>query len=167
MNYSKKEYFYRFIWNISGQFLLDFSPRYSYKTRRFILMFFGAKIGKNTRVSRGVKVFYPPNLEIGESCGIGSNVNLYNLDFIKIGIKTTISQDCYLAGGTHNYKDNMELVKAPIIIGDNCWLAAGVFVHPNVEIGPKSVVSARSVVVKSIAGFGIYSGFPCKKLSDD
>jgi len=139
-------------------------PRYSYKTRRFILILFGANIGKQTRVSRGVNVFYPSNLEIGESCGIGQNVNLYNLDYIKIGKRSTISQDCYLAGGTHNYRDNMQLIKAPIIIGDDCWLAAGVFVHPNVEIGPRSVVSARSVVIKSIAGDGVYSGFPCKKI---
>lgn len=167
MNYSKKEYLIRFLWNISGQVFINILPRYSYKTRRYILIFFGASIGKGTRISKGVKVFYPPNIYIGESCGIGKNVELYNLDIIKIESRSTISQDCYLAGGTHDYRNDMRLIKAPIKIDNDCWLAAGVFVHPFVNIGPFSIISSRSVVSKSIKGYGVYSGFPCKRVSCD
>lgn len=167
MNYTKKEYIIRLIWNVTGQLLFHVLPRFSYSTRRYILLLFGASIGKRTRVSKGVKVFYPPKLFIGEDCGIGSNVSLYNLDIIKIDSSCTISQDCYLAGGSHDYRDNMKLIKAPIFIGRNSWLAAGVFVHPNVKIGQFSVICARSVVQKSISGYGLYCGFPCIKIRDD
>jgi len=39
---------------------------------------------------------------------------------------------------------------APIVLGDNVWLAAGAIVCPGVTIGANSVIGAGSVVIDDI-----------------
>jgi len=56
----------------------------------------------------------------------------------------------------------MPLVKRPIVIGENAWLAADVFVGPGVTVGELSVVGARSVVVRDLPARMICVGNPCK-----
>jgi putative colanic acid biosynthesis acetyltransferase WcaF len=60
----------------------------------------------------------------------------------------------------------MDLLVAPIQIKDHCWNAAEVFVHPGVVINDGCVVGARSVVNRLLAEWGVYSGFPVKRIRD-
>jgi putative colanic acid biosynthesis acetyltransferase WcaF len=60
----------------------------------------------------------------------------------------------------------MPLVTAPIVIGDNAWLAADVFVGPGVTIGELSVVGARSVVVRDLPAHAVCVGQPCRPIRD-
>ena len=65
----------------------------------------------------------------------------------------------------------MPLSLSPIVIGERVWLASGVFVAPGVEVGNGCVVSARSVVFKSLPEFSIAQGNPAlvlkKRLLED
>jgi maltose O-acetyltransferase len=49
---------------------------------------------------------------------------------------------------------------APIVIGDDVWLAHGVIVEPGVTIGAGSVVSAGSVVRRDIPPRSLAAGNP-------
>ncbi len=51
---------------------------------------------------------------------------------------------------------------APVHIGKNCWLGAGVVVLPGVRIGDNSVIGAGSVVTKDIPANVVAVGNPCK-----
>ena len=51
---------------------------------------------------------------------------------------------------------------APIHIGRNCWLEAGVIVLPGITIGDNSVIGAGSVVTKDIPANVVAYGNPCK-----
>ena len=55
---------------------------------------------------------------------------------------------------------------APIVIGENVWLAADVFVGPGVTIGELAVVGARSVVVRDLPARKICVGNPCRAAKD-
>ncbi|MGH7453936.1 MAG: acyltransferase, partial [bacterium] len=53
---------------------------------------------------------------------------------------------------------------AGVTIGDYVWMAAGVFVHPGVEVGNNVFVNSRSVVTHDIAAGEIVEGFPAKSV---
>lgn len=55
-----------------------------------------------------------------------------------------------------------ELRQGSVIIGDYCWIGAGVFIREGVTIGENAVVGANSVVVRDIPGYSIYGGVPAK-----
>ena len=51
---------------------------------------------------------------------------------------------------------------APITVGDNVWLAAGVIVCPGVTIGENSVIGAGSVVTRDVPEHVLAVGNPCR-----
>lgn len=53
---------------------------------------------------------------------------------------------------------------APVHIGKNCWLGAGVVVLPGVSIGDNTVIGAGSIVTKDIPANVVAVGNPCKVL---
>jgi len=53
--------------------------------------------------------------------------------------------------------------RAPVVIGDDCWLGAGVFIMPGVELPEGCVVSAHSVVAcKKYPPYAILAGHPAR-----
>jgi acetyltransferase-like isoleucine patch superfamily enzyme len=62
------------------------------------------------------------------SC-VGDYVELYNLDANKIGRHSVVSQRSYLCTGSHHYQNIAFPYKtAPIVIGDQVWIASDVFI---------------------------------------
>ena len=55
---------------------------------------------------------------------------------------------------------------APVHIGKNCWLGAGVIVVPGVTIGNNVVIGAGSVVTKDVPDNVVAVGNPCKVLRE-
>jgi len=53
---------------------------------------------------------------------------------------------------------------APIIIEDDCWIAANCIILSGVRIGKGSVIAAGSVVTKDVAPYSVMGGNPAKKL---
>jgi hypothetical protein len=49
-----------------------------------------------------------------------------------------------------------------VSLGDRVWCAAGVFIHPGVEIGDHTFVNSRSVVTQSIPGGSVVEGNPAR-----
>ena len=56
----------------------------------------------------------------------------------------------------------IHLVTAPIIIEDQAWIAADVFIGPGVTIGQGAVIGARSAVFKDVEPWTIVGGNPAK-----
>ncbi len=55
---------------------------------------------------------------------------------------------------------------APVHIGKNCWIGAGVLIMPGIMIGDNVVVGAGSIVTKDIPSNVIAVGNPCKVLRE-
>jgi maltose O-acetyltransferase len=49
---------------------------------------------------------------------------------------------------------------APVVVGDGCWIGAGVIVQPGVTIGDGCIVATGSVVVRNCEPNTLYAGVP-------
>jgi putative colanic acid biosynthesis acetyltransferase WcaF len=128
-----------------------------------LLRAFGATIGARVRVAPTARIFAPWNLEVGTGTSIGDGAIIYNLGRVRLGVDVTISQRAHLCAGTHDYRQpQMPLLKQPITVGDDVWVAAEAFVGPNVTLGDRVVVGARAVVVKDLPPESVVVGNPAR-----
>ena len=135
-----------------GQPLFRFSFRTWYVYRATILRLFGANIGKRTFIRPSARIEVPWNLTVGDDAAIGDYAIIYSLAPIYIGARATISQYAHLCAGTHDYSDpDLKLIRKPITIGHECWIATDAFVGPGVSVGEYSVIGARSSVYKNLS----------------
>ncbi|WP_237719152.1 putative colanic acid biosynthesis acetyltransferase [Pseudomonas psychrophila] len=157
----------RQLWNWVYLFFFKISPRPFHIWRATILKLFGAKLGKGVHVYPGAKIWAPWNLEVGDHVGIADGVTIYNMDLIRIGSYSVISQGAHLCGGSHDYNSsNFQLYAKPIVLGEHVWICAEAFVSLGVSIPDGVVIGARSLVIKSIADpWTVYAGHPAKQIS--
>lgn len=155
------------LWWIVQAIFFKTSPQFLYGWRRFLLLLFGAKIGKKVIIRPSVTITYPWKVKIGDYSWIGDNVELYSLGEIEIGNNVVISQKSYLCAASHDYtKDNFPIFSQKITIEDECWLATDVYVAPGVTVGKGTVVGARSSVFKNLPSGKVCVGSPAKVIKD-
>ena len=124
--------------------------------RKFILVLFGASVGKNVLLRHGVQVHYPWNLEIGEDCWIGEGVWFINHEKIRIGSNVCISQRALICSSGHDFHSaSLDYLHKPIEIKNGAWICLDAKVLPGVTIGECSVVSAGEVVRKSLPNYSM------------
>lgn len=150
-------------WMIVQASLFRTSFHNMYAWRNLLLRLFGASIGRAVRVRPTARIEIPWNVKLDDGVVIGDFVTLYSLGAIEIGANTVVSQHAYLCAGSHDYtKRSFDLLKPPIHVGVDAWIAADVFVGPGVTIGDRSVVGARSTVLKDIASDVVAVGYPAR-----
>ncbi len=109
-----------------------------------------------------VNIHMPWKLTIGDHSWIGEEVFILSLEQVTIGSNVCISQRAFLCAGNHDYSSpTFDYMGAPITIGDGAWIGAQSFVGPGVTVGVDTVVTAGSVVVKSLPDGQVCSGNPC------
>lgn len=163
--WTRKELLGRLLWAGASP-LFRFSPRPLWAWRRWLLVFFGARIGPNVHVYPSVKITIPWNLQIGAGTAVGDRAILYALGPIRIGSRVTVSQGAHLCAGTHDWRDPaMPLVKSPIEIGNEAWICADAFVGPGVTVGRRAILGARAVAMRSLADDEIAVGNPASVVS--
>lgn len=112
----------------------------------------------------------------GKHCHFGdcvyANFNLTLVDdtHIYIGSNTMIGPNVTIATAGHpilpELRKQAYQFNAPVHIGKNCWLGAGVIVLPGITIGDNSVIGAGSVVTKDIPENVVAVGNPCRVLRE-
>lgn len=165
----KSEVLLRWLWAFVQSTIFRWSPRPLHTFRARLLRLFGADIPVPSQVVvfPTVKVTYPWRLTLAPRAMIGRRVTVYNLGHITVKRGANISQNTHLCAGTHDFlRWDMPLVTGRIVIGENAWVGADVFVGPGVTIGELCVVGARSVVVRSLPPSKICVGQPCRPIKD-
>ena len=106
------------------------------------------------------------DVEIGFNTLIGmSNVIIGP---VKIGNNVIFAQNVVASGLNHEYRDidlpisEQKILVSPIIIEDECWIAANSVITAGVTIGRHSVVAAGSVVTKNVPPFSVVAGNPAR-----
>ena len=122
---------------------------------------------------------YGKNSRFGE--GFYANFNLTVLDHggVTVGKHVMFGPNCTLVTVNHpiHWEDRRVRTRldgssydvetaAPIRIGDDCWLGAGVTVCPGVTIGEGTVIAAGSVVCTDIPQYVLAAGVPCRVLRE-
>jgi putative colanic acid biosynthesis acetyltransferase WcaF len=127
-----------------------------------LLRIFGARIGTAVSLKPRVNITFPWKLSVGDYTCIGEEVFILNFEPITIGRHCCISQRAFLCTGNHDYRaPQMPYRNQPITIRDGVWVGAQAFVAPGVELGSDCVVTAGSVVARSLPSATVCSGNPC------
>lgn len=135
----------RALWYVVEGTVFRHSPRTFYGWRTWLLRRFGADVHPTARLRPTVTIEVPWHLSIGEHTMVGDHAILYCLGPVRIGARCTVSQYAHLCAGTHDHTQrSFPLLKAPITLGDDVWIAADAFVGPGAIVGAGSVVAARS-----------------------
>lgn len=98
------------------------------------------------------------------------NLTLVDDTHIYVGDYTMIGPNVTIATAGHpilpELREQGYQYNAPVRIGKNCWLGAGVIVLPGITIGDNTVIGAGSVVTKDIPSNVVAVGNPCKVLRE-
>ena len=129
--------------------------------RATLLRIFGARIGQGVVIRSGVNITFPWRLIVGDHVWIGEDALLLTLAPVTIGSHVCLSQRIFLCTGSHDWKrKTFDLQTSPIVIEDQVWISSQAFVRPGTRVGMGSVVSAGSVVMKSVPANSMVRGNP-------
>lgn len=111
-------------------------------------------------------------LKIGNHSNIGPYSYIGCSGYIEIGDNVMMAPRVSLFAENHNFESidfpmkDQGVTTAPIIIEDDCWIAANSIILAGVRIGKGSVIAAGSVVTKDVKPYSVMVGNPAKKLKD-
>ncbi len=130
--------------------------------KRAWLRGFGARIGKGVVLKPRINILFPWKLVVGEFAWIGEEACILNFEPVTIGAHCCVSQRAFLCTGNHDFREpHMPYRNRPIVLEPGAWVGACCFVGPGVVIGAEAVVTAGSVVTRSLPSGMICSGNPC------
>lgn len=164
---SRKNQLARLLWTITwGLFASPLPRSVGNSWKIFLLRLFGAKIHKTAVVYSSVIIYMPWNLEMKAYSCLAPKVDCYNVDKVIIGANSTVSQKSYLCTASHDItKRDSPLITAPIIIKDQAWIGAEVFIGMGITIGEGAVVGARAATFKNVEPWTVVGGNPAKIIS--
>jgi acetyltransferase-like isoleucine patch superfamily enzyme len=152
-----------------------------------------ASVGRNVVIERGVRIFHPESITLGDNVYVGHDTILkgyYKGPGMHIGSDTWIDQQCFFhsAGGltigtsvgigpgvriiTSTHVDPgpdhaiMEgpIEFTPVRIGDGTDLGVGCTILPGVTIGEGVQVGAGAVVASDLPDLAVAAGVPARVL---
>lgn len=110
-------------------------------------------------INNGVGDVYIGNrTRIGISCTI--------IGPVQIGDDVRLAQNIVMSGLNHNYENiNLPISEqgvntSKIIVEDEAWIGANVFIAAGVTIGKHSIVAGGAVVTKNVPAYSIVAGNP-------
>ena len=137
--------------------------------RVLCLRTFGANIGQNVLIKRGVRIHFPWNLTIGDNCWVGEDVWFINHSEIQIGSNVCISQAAIICSSGHDLlSESLAYKHAPIRIDDGAWICLRALALPGSSVGRNAVVAAGEVLSGHLPANHIFSAGadkPIEKLS--
>lgn len=115
-------------------------------------------------ISKGCIVQHPKNIYVGKNsilfrpgCYIQGEGQIYVGDYVRV------TMFCTIMSTNHDVYNHEIKHKAAVKLHDYCWIGTRSIILAGVELGPKTVVAAGSVVTKSFPdGYCIIGGCPAK-----
>ena len=176
---------YNIFWSIYASLMYKFKGPYAlssviekmpYGLAAEYLAKYGASVGRNVRIERGINIHRPLGSRPFENLTIGDNVYIGHKTLIDLTEKVHISNGVIIASycqlWTHysdfegNEASNYKYFefKKPIWLGEAALLYSGVIISAGVSIGPFAKVAANSVVTKNIDSNTLNGGSPSRPL---
>jgi acetyltransferase-like isoleucine patch superfamily enzyme len=124
------------------------------------------RIGNYTEISSFSVIYGCANFRVGNKCYIGPQTWINVTEDVVMGNGVGIGPRAmiFTHGSFLPYTEGYPVRFEKVTIGNNVWIAAGVFIHPGVEVGDNVFVNSRSVISKSIFSGQVVEGFPAKEI---
>lgn len=129
--------------------------------------------GKDVVISMPCRISKPQNVFMGDYTLIQPNCTfIMNKGKVFVGKWSTISSNCTIITDNHTptvgintrmmnrYYINDKVTD--IIIGDDCWIGAGVTLMSKASLGRGSIAAAGAVVNKPVPPYAVVAGVPAK-----
>ena len=153
---------------------------------------FGLLLIKHCPTRIGIALRYAFILRLSRACGnnvaVFEGVHLFQLKNISFGDNVSIHQMCYIDGSggltmgsdvaiahastimttSHDYSDPHQAMRdaqgtaAPVTIGNDVWIGAGVRILSGVTLGCRVVIGAGAVVTSDIPSNSVAVGVPAR-----
>lgn len=135
----------------------------------------GFVLGNNCSIGSKTIIRCSGNYKVlGNGFSMGNNSSLADNCFVgasggvKIGNDVIGGQNIRFHSSNHIFEDKNVLIRKQgttskgIVIGDDCWIGAGVVFCDGASIGKGCVVGANAVVTKKFPDYSIIAGVPAK-----
>lgn len=110
------------------------------------------------------------HVHFGKNIYANFNLTLVDDTHIYVGDYTMFGPNVTVATAGHpilpELREKGYQYNAPVSIGKNCWIGAGVIIVPGITIGDNVVIGAGSIVTKDIPSNVVAVGNPCKVLRE-
>lgn len=136
------------------------------RLRALFMRFFLRELGSDVVFQMGLRITNPEKVSIGSRCRFGQGVFITGGGGVRIGNWVSLGPDVKVWSVNHRFDDPDQPFQLQgwnhkaVVIEDDVWLAANVFVMPGVTIGKGAVVSACTVVTKSVPPYALVAGNP-------
>lgn len=137
------------------------------KNKQIVYKFLGVKsVGNNFFIGNPKLVGSYSFLLMHDNSEIERNCFILAKEKIEIGQNSTLAYGVTVLTGADPNGPKNKLsklyppLKAPVSIGNNCWIGANSIILPGVTIGDYSVVAAGSVVTKNVPSGVLVAGNP-------
>jgi maltose O-acetyltransferase len=114
----------------------------------------------------GVRIASPRKLFLGDRVGIGAGAFITAEGGVRIGHCVGIGPDTKIWSVNHVFADpdvpwrDQGWEKKEVVIEDDAWIGAASFIMPGVHVGKGAIISAGTVLAKSVPAFSIVAGNP-------
>jgi len=126
-----------------------------------LLRLFGAQVGRGVVIRSGANISFPWRLTVGNHVWIGEEVYILSLAKVTLGSHICVSQRAFLCTGSHDWRSEaFDLQTRSIVVEDRVWISAQAFIGPGTRIGSDSVISAGTVLMKTIPNNSFARGNP-------
>lgn len=165
----RREMFRAHLWR-NTEFLLwhmGYAP-WQCRFKAWYLRQFGAIIGADFYMERGVTIRSPEKLVMGSHSGIGALSVVTCGGGVTIGHYVMIGYGCRVMSANHRVLPVGQQFRyaghttAPVTLKDGCWLGTNTIVLPGVTVGEGAVVAAGSLVTRDVADFSYVGGVPAR-----
>lgn len=151
------------------ELLYDFNqtrPSESAKRQRLLHQMFAA-LGQDCYVEPPLHANWGGRfVRFGDAVYANFNLTLVDDTDIDVGSHTLFGPNVTIATTGHPVLPKLRAAgyqfSAPVHIGENCWIGAGVTILPGVTIGNNTVVGAGSLVAKDLPADVVAYGDPCR-----
>ena len=150
-------------------FIINLPPNDTFSkihVRPFIVRMFGVNCGNKCKIRKPIYIQHHKNIVIGNNSFIFGQSYIDAMGSVTIGDNVRIAPQVMIVTGTHEIgkpeQRAVETLAEPIVIGDGCWIGARVTITSGVSIGEGCIVSAGSVVMRSMPAHSLIAGNPAR-----
>ncbi|MBX7227647.1 MAG: hypothetical protein K1X55_16555 [Chitinophagales bacterium] len=154
--------FFHFLYLSFANHMVSKIPSYFIRKMIYKYLYF-MKIGKNTHIQMGVRIYAPWKITIGDNCSIGNGSFLDGRRKIIIGNNVDLASYVKILTLSHDLDDEWYKTKGDkVVIHDHASLFTGASILPGITIGEGAAIGLDAVLTKDAEAWCIYAGNPAK-----